>query len=61
VWENLQALYGEYHHSACPFEGAVAMESAELALYGKDRRRILAQPQPYERNTSLDWELLALD
>ena len=35
--------------------------SAEVARCGKDRRRILAQPQPYERNTSLDWEQLALD
>jgi hypothetical protein len=27
---------------------------AEVAHPGKDRRRIFAQPQPYERNTSLD-------
>lgn len=36
-------------------------ESAELARFGKNRRRILAQPQPCERNRSLDWEQLALD
>jgi hypothetical protein len=36
-------------------------ESAEVARCGKDRRRILAQPQPYARNTSLNWEQLALD
>lgn len=32
--------------------------SAQLALYGKDRRRIHAQP--CERNSLLDWEQIAL-